>query len=71
MSLGILRMAGPRLEAAMSGAMLLATWLDFLSLADVVLQRFPAYGTERLFMDMDRVQKLIAPSMTALASRRP
>ncbi|MBN8468352.1 hypothetical protein JYJ95_17685 [Corallococcus exiguus] len=32
MRAGILRLTGPRIEAVMSGAMLLATWLDFLRL---------------------------------------
>jgi hypothetical protein len=71
MELALLRMAGPRLEAAMFGAMLLAAWLDWLQLADVVLRECPAYSVEKLFMDMDRVQKLIQPSMTALASGEP
>ena len=42
MELGILRMAGPRLQAAMSGTMLLAAWVDLLSLADAVLRHAPA-----------------------------
>jgi hypothetical protein len=71
MALGILRMTGPRLQAAMSGAMLLAAWLDFLSLADAVLQQCPSYSAERLFADMSRVQKMIEPSMTALSSLEP
>ncbi|MCY1044589.1 DUF2380 domain-containing protein [Corallococcus sp. bb12-1] len=71
MAVGLLRMTGPRLQAAMSGAMLLAAWLDFLRLAEAVREQCPFYGTERLFVDMDRVQKLIEPSMTALASLEP
>ncbi|RJS14714.1 DUF2380 domain-containing protein [Corallococcus sp. H22C18031201] len=71
MELGILRMTGPRVQAAMFGAMLLASWTDFLRLADLSLQQFPSYSTERLFMDMDRVQRLLAPTMTALASGDP
>jgi hypothetical protein len=71
MGLGILRMTGPRLQAAMSGAMLLSAWLDFMHLADVVLQQCPLYSVERLFADMTRVQKLIEPSMTALSSLDP
>ncbi len=51
MELALLRMTGPRLQAAMSGAMLLAAWLDFLQLADTVLRECPAYSVERLFMD--------------------
>ncbi|WP_233602168.1 DUF2380 domain-containing protein [Corallococcus sp. CA047B] len=71
MKAGLLRMTGPRLQAAMSGAMLLTAWLDFLRLADIVREQCPFYGTERLFADMDRVQKVIEPSMTALASMDP
>jgi hypothetical protein len=37
MELGILQMTGPRLQAAMFSSMLLAVWLDFLQLADIVL----------------------------------
>ncbi|NOK22213.1 DUF2380 domain-containing protein [Corallococcus carmarthensis] len=68
---GILRLTGPRIEAAMSGAMLLATWLDFLRLAEVVRQECPYYGVERLFVDLDRVQRQMEPAMTALASLDP
>jgi len=71
MDLAILRMAGPRLQAAMFGTILLATWVDFLSLADVVLQRFHFYSVETLFADMNRVQQLMAPSLAALASQDP
>ncbi|RYZ42552.1 MAG: DUF2380 domain-containing protein [Myxococcaceae bacterium] len=71
LEVGLLRMAGPRLQAAMSGAMLLAAWLDFLQLADVVREQCPFYSTELLFVDLDRVQKLIEPSMLALASMEP
>ncbi|WP_237726358.1 DUF2380 domain-containing protein [Corallococcus coralloides] len=71
MRAGILRLTGPRLEAVMSGAMLLATWLDFLRLAEVIQQECPFYGVERLFVDLDRVQKRIEPAMTALASMDP
>ncbi|RYZ16941.1 MAG: DUF2380 domain-containing protein, partial [Myxococcaceae bacterium] len=55
----------------MSGAMLLAAWLDFLQLAEALREQCPFYGREQLFMDMDRVQKLIEPSMAALASLEP
>ncbi|RKG84634.1 DUF2380 domain-containing protein [Corallococcus sp. CA049B] len=71
MRAAILRMTGPRLEAIMSGAMLLATWLDFLRLAEVIQKECPFYGVERLFVDLDRVQKRIEPAMTALASMDP
>ncbi|RKH30383.1 DUF2380 domain-containing protein [Corallococcus praedator] len=71
MSLGLLRMTGPRLQAAMSGATLLAAWVDFLRLAEVVRQECPYYGMERLFVDLDRVQRRMAPAMKALASMEP
>ncbi|RYZ32879.1 MAG: DUF2380 domain-containing protein, partial [Myxococcaceae bacterium] len=71
MSLGLLRMTGPRLQAAMSGVTLLATWVDFLRLAEVVRQECPYYGTERLFLDLDRVQRRMEPAMKALASMEP
>ncbi|MFP2905585.1 DUF2380 domain-containing protein [Pyxidicoccus sp. 3LFB2] len=71
MELGILRMTGPRLQAALFGATLLAAWLDFLNLADAVLQQCPFYGVERLFTDMNRVQRRIEPSLAALASMEP
>ncbi|OJH37213.1 DUF2380 domain-containing protein [Cystobacter ferrugineus] len=67
MQLALLRLAGPRLESAMMGSLLLSVWLDFLHLTDVALkQQF--YSVERLFVDMDRVQKMLQPSMTALSS---
>ncbi|MFP2929293.1 DUF2380 domain-containing protein [Pyxidicoccus sp. 3LG] len=68
MELSILRMTGPRLQGAMFGAMLLAAWLDFLTLADVVLRECPAYSVEKLVSDMHRVQGLIEPTLAALAS---
>jgi hypothetical protein len=71
MELGLLRLTGLRLQAAMFGSILLAAWVDFLHLADVVLRECPAYSVERLFMDMDRVQRLIEPTLAALASGRP
>lgn len=71
MELALLRLAGPQLQAAISGTTLLAAWLDFLHLAEVVLQQSPTYGVERLFMDMDRIQKRIEPSMRSLASLEP
>jgi hypothetical protein len=71
MGRALLRLAGPRLQAAMSGATLLAAWVDFLNLADTVLRQCPYYGTERLFTDMSRVQQWLEPSMSALASLEP
>ncbi|WP_371746029.1 DUF2380 domain-containing protein [Myxococcus sp. CA040A] len=71
MAVGLLKMAGPRLQAAMAGAMLLATWFDVLQLADAVLQQCPYYSVEQLLTDMDRVQKRLEPAMTALSSLEP
>ncbi|MFP2933434.1 DUF2380 domain-containing protein [Pyxidicoccus sp. 3LG] len=71
MQLALLRMTGPRLQAAMFGSMLLAAWLDFLQLADVVLRECPAYSVEKLFMDMHRVRGLMEPTLAALASQDP
>jgi hypothetical protein len=71
MELALLRMSGPRLQAAMSGSVLLAAWADFLNLADVVLRECPAYSVERLVVDMHRVQGMVEPSMRALASPDP
>jgi len=71
MGLALLRLTGPRLEAAMSGATLLAAWVDFLNLANAILRQCPSYGTERLYADMHRLQQLIEPSMRALSSLEP
>jgi hypothetical protein len=71
MELGILRLSGPRLQAAMPGVILLAAWLDFLKLAELVLQQCPLYSVERLYADMDRVQKILEPFMKALSSLEP
>ncbi|NVJ24484.1 DUF2380 domain-containing protein [Myxococcus sp. AM011] len=71
MAVGLLRIAGPRLQAAMAGAMLLASWFDFLQLANAVLQQCPYYSVEQLLVDMERVQKRLEPAMTALSSLEP
>lgn len=71
MGLALLRLSGPRLQAAMSGVTLLSAWVDFLKLAEAVLRQCPAYSVERLLLDMNRVQQLIEPSMKALASLNP
>jgi hypothetical protein len=71
MQLALLRLGGPRLEAAMLGSMLLSAWLDFLNLADVVLRKCPYYSVERLFMKLRRLQEMTEPSMSALASLEP
>ena len=47
MELALLRMSGPRLQAALSGALLLAAWVDFINLADVVLRECPAHSVEK------------------------
>jgi hypothetical protein len=70
MQLALLRLAGPRLEAAMLGSILLTVWLDFLNLADVVLNQH-LYSVERLFVDMQRIQKMLEPAMTVLSSLEP
>src|SRR6218665_699413 len=71
MQLALLRLSGPRLEAALSGTLLLSAWLDFLHFTDVVLQHCPFYSVERLLMDLDGVHKRLEPSMKALASLEP
>jgi len=68
LELGVLRMTGPRLQSAMFGSMLLAAWLDFLTLADIVLRECFAYSAEQLLMDLERVQGRIEPTMAAFAS---
>ncbi|OJH40462.1 DUF2380 domain-containing protein [Cystobacter ferrugineus] len=70
MQLALLRLAGPRLEAAMMGSLLLEAWLDFLNLVNVVLKQ-GFFSVEMLFVNMDRWQKMIAPAMTALSSLDP
>ena len=70
MRLALLRLAGPRLEAAMMGSILLAVWLDFLNLSDITLTRHH-YSVEQLFVDLDRIQKMLEPTMTALSSLEP
>ncbi len=70
MQLALLRLAGPRLEAAMLGSLLLAAWVDFLNLLDGVFKQ--GYrAVETLFVDMDRWREMVDPAMTALASREP
>ncbi|WNG61386.1 DUF2380 domain-containing protein [Archangium gephyra] len=70
MQLALLRLAGPRLEAAMMGSMLLAVWVDFLNLTDAALSR-RLNSVEALFMRMDGWQKMLDPAMTALSSQAP
>nr|WP_306413587.1 DUF2380 domain-containing protein [Cystobacter fuscus] len=70
MRLALLRLAGPRLEAAMLGSILLAVWVDILHLTDVALSGH-LHGVETLFMNLDRIQKMLEPTMTALSSLEP
>ncbi|MCY1075409.1 hypothetical protein [Archangium lansingense] len=71
MQLALVRLGGPRLQAAMMGSMLLAAWLDFLHLADVVLTQSPSYSVERVFLQLSHLRTMIGPAMAALASREP
>ena len=67
----LLRMSGPRLQAALLSAMLLSARLAFLHLTDVILQQGPAYSVERLLMDMHRVQTRLSPFLTDSLGLRP
>ncbi|OJT18432.1 DUF2380 domain-containing protein [Archangium sp. Cb G35] len=71
MQLALLRLGGPRLQSTLMGAILLAIWLDFLTLADVVLAQHPSYSVEHLFVQMERSRMMLGPAMTALASGEP
>ncbi|RYZ41195.1 MAG: DUF2380 domain-containing protein [Myxococcaceae bacterium] len=71
MELGLLRMTGPQLQTALFGTLLLATWVDFLHLADAILENCPMCSVEKLFVDLQRVQGLMQPMLTDLASRDP
>ncbi|WNZ62001.1 DUF2380 domain-containing protein [Myxococcus sp. MxC21-1] len=68
MELSILQMTGPRLQAAMFGTLLLATWVDFLQLADALLRNCPMCGSEKLFADLHRVQSKLTPTLADLSS---
>ncbi|QRK05227.1 DUF2380 domain-containing protein [Archangium violaceum] len=70
MQLALLRLAGPRLEAAMLGSTLLAVWVDFLNLTDASLSRH-LYSVETLYVKMERWQKMMEHAMTALSSLEP
>ncbi|OJT24668.1 DUF2380 domain-containing protein [Archangium sp. Cb G35] len=70
MQLALLRLAGPRLEAAMMGSMLLAVWFDFLILTDATLSR-RLYSVETLYVKLERWQKMMESPMSALASLKP
>ncbi|RKH88837.1 DUF2380 domain-containing protein [Corallococcus sp. AB045] len=71
MELGLLRLTGPKLQAAQFGTLLLATWVDVLHLADAVLRNCPMCSVEKLFTDLHRVQGLMEPTLTDLASLDP
>nr|WP_242544677.1 DUF2380 domain-containing protein [Corallococcus sp. NCSPR001] len=71
MELGLLRMVGPKLQAAQFGTLLLATWVDFLHLADAVLLNCPMCSVEKLFVDLQRVQALMEPTLADLSSLDP
>ncbi|MFY2556787.1 DUF2380 domain-containing protein [Corallococcus terminator] len=71
MELALLRMTGPRLQGALFGTLLLATWVDFLRLADAVLRQCLACGVEELFVDLYRVRELMEPTLKELASPEP
>uniref|UniRef100_UPI003204B239 DUF2380 domain-containing protein n=1 Tax=Corallococcus coralloides TaxID=184914 RepID=UPI003204B239 len=71
MELGLLRMTGPKLQAAQFGTLLLAAWVDFLHLGDAVLRNCPMCSAEKLFVDLHRVQGLMEPTLTDLASLDP
>lgn len=68
---GLLRMSGLRIEAALASAQVLAAWLDFLQLADAVLEQCPFYSVEQLFVDLGRVQGRMDPSLSRLQSLEP
>ncbi|KFA88070.1 DUF2380 domain-containing protein [Archangium violaceum] len=67
MQRALLRLAGPRLEAAMMGSILLAVWFDLLRLTDAALAR-RLYSVEALYAKLERWRKMTEPSMSALAS---
>nr|WP_240672656.1 DUF2380 domain-containing protein [Corallococcus coralloides] len=71
MEQGLLRMTGPKLQSALFGTLLLATWVDFLHLADAVLRNCPTCSVEKLFVDLHRVQELMEPVLADLASQDP
>ncbi|AGC48030.1 hypothetical protein MYSTI_06757 [Myxococcus stipitatus DSM 14675] len=71
MELGVLRMTGPKLQAAMFGTMLLATWVDFLQLADASLRHCPMCNAEQLSIDLHQVQDLMEPTWKDLQSLDP
>ncbi|NTX11098.1 DUF2380 domain-containing protein [Myxococcus sp. CA056] len=71
MELGVLRMTGPRLQAAMFGTLLLATWVDFLQLTDALLRECFICSFEKQFVDLNRVRGLVETPLSDLASQDP
>ncbi|WP_323390089.1 DUF2380 domain-containing protein [Myxococcus qinghaiensis] len=71
MELGVLRMTGPRLQAAMFGTLLLATRVDFLQLTDVLLRECFICSFEKQFVDLNRVRGLVETPLADLASQDP
>jgi hypothetical protein len=70
MQLALLRMAGPRLEAALLGSLLLAAWLDCLHLVDALLDP-SLYSVESMARQLMDWQELLEPRLEALSSREP
>jgi hypothetical protein len=70
MQLALLRRAGPRLEAAMLGALLLAAWLDCLHLVDTLLDQ-SLYSVERMLRDLMDWQEMLGPTWSARSSVEP
>ncbi|PTL77514.1 DUF2380 domain-containing protein [Vitiosangium sp. GDMCC 1.1324] len=70
MQLALLSMAGPRLETAMLGSLLLAAWLDCLHLVDALLDQ-SLYSVERMHRDLLDWQGMLDPPMRALSSLEP
>ncbi|WP_328701124.1 DUF2380 domain-containing protein [Corallococcus silvisoli] len=71
LELGLLRMTGPKLQAAQFGTLLLATWVDFLHLADAIFRNCPMCSVEKLFADLHRVQGMMEPTLADLSSLDP
>ncbi len=72
MQLALLRLTGPRLEATMLGSLLLAAWVDHLTLCDLVVRKFPyPNNMERLIRRMHSLRDNLKPVMKALSSQEP
>ncbi|WP_204486734.1 DUF2380 domain-containing protein [Archangium primigenium] len=67
MQLALLRLAGPRLEATLVGAPLLAAWLDLLQLVDGALKQ-GFISVETLYVNMERWRARLTPALSALSS---